>query len=63
MKYFGGCAVNCVAGSATQGHSIFGISCCTTSYCNTSIKIKSSEAMIALVLITMILTNLRVFKD
>ena len=63
MRYDGGCSKICVAGSATVGNSISGVSCCTTSFCNASIKIKASETMISLVLIATILTILRVFID
>jgi hypothetical protein len=62
MGYEGGCAVNCVAGSATQGNSISGVSCCTTDKCNSSVKIKSSETTMALILIAMILSNFRLLK-
>ena len=58
MSYTGGCAVNCVAGSATVGNNIQGYACCKTSFCNSSAKVKATKTMIALVLVVIMVMSI-----
>ena len=53
MSYMGGCSVNCVAGSATSDNYIDGITCCKTSFCNSSDNVKATKTLVLVVIMVM----------
>ena len=63
MRYTGGCTINCVAGRATNGNSIEGVTCCTTSFCNRSSKMSVSKTMTALALVMILMSTHKIFRD